>query len=77
VEDLVNGSELNDSDMIFGNGPHPTGGFRVLNPGETYEFGAALPVVKYFLPDGRYKVSWKGSAFQSPTITVTITPASH
>ncbi|MGC2248784.1 MAG: hypothetical protein WA609_19430 [Terriglobales bacterium] len=74
---LVNGSELNDSGMIFGNGPGPKGGYHVLKPGKTYEFGKALPITKYFLPNGQYKVSWKGSAFQSPTITVTITPASH
>src|SRR5580658_6378755 len=74
---VVNGGELNDSGYIFGNGPHPIGGFRVLNPGESYEFAAQLPIVKYFLPNGQYRVSWKGAAFQSPTITVTITPDSH
>jgi len=74
---VINGSELNDSGMIFGNGPGPVGGYKVLNPGETYEFGKALPIVEYFLPNGQYKVSWKGAAFHSPTITVTITPASH
>jgi hypothetical protein len=74
---VVNGSELKDSGMIFGNGPMPVGGYRVLKPGEIYELGTALPIAEYFLPNGQYKVSWKGAAFQSPTITVTITPASH
>jgi hypothetical protein len=74
---VVNGKDLNDSGMIFGNGPEPVGGYRVLNPGESYEFGKALPIAEYFLPNGPYKVSWKGGAFQSPTITVTITSASH
>jgi hypothetical protein len=74
---VVNGSELSDSAMIFGNGPEPVGGYRILKPGETYEFGKALSIARYFLPNGQYKVSWKGAAFQTPTISVTITPASH
>jgi hypothetical protein len=76
---VVNGHELNDLDtqQIFGNGPMPVGGYRVLKPGETYEFGKALSISQYFLPNGEHRVSWKGAAFQSPTITVTITPASH
>jgi hypothetical protein len=74
---VINGSELNDSGMIFGNGPGPVAGYKVLKPGETYEFGKALPIAEYFLPNGQYKVSWKGAAFQSPGITVTITPTSH
>jgi hypothetical protein len=74
---VINRSELNDSGMIFGNGPGPVGGNKVLKPGETYEFGKALPIAEYFLANGQYKVSWKGAAFQSPSITVTITPTSH
>jgi hypothetical protein len=74
---VINGGERNDSGMIFGNGPEPEGGYKVLKPGESYEFGKALPIAEYFLPNGQYKLSWKGAAFQSPTITVTITPSSH
>ena len=74
---VINGSELNNSGMIFGNGPEPVGGYKVLKPGETYEFGKALPIAEYFLPNGQYKVSWKGAAFQSPSVTVTLTPTSH
>jgi len=74
---VINGDELKDSGWIFGNGPAPESGYKVLNPGESYAFGKALPIAEYFLPNGQYKVSWKGPAFQSPTITVTITPASH
>jgi hypothetical protein len=73
---VVNGSELNDSGMIFGNGPMPVG-YQVLKPGESYEFGKALSIAEYFLPNGQCKVSWKGAAFQSPTIMVTITRDSH
>jgi hypothetical protein len=74
---VINGGELKDSRWIFGNGPEPEGGYKVLKPGESYAFGKALPIAEYFLPKGQYMVSWKGAAFQSPTITVTITPASH
>lgn len=76
---VINGRELGDLDtqQIFGNGPMPEGGYRVLRSGETYDFAKELSIPKYFLPDGLYKVSWKGTAFQSPTISVTISPASH
>jgi hypothetical protein len=74
---VINGGELKDSGWIFGNGPEPEGGYKVLKPGESYAFGKALPIAEYFLPQGQYKVNWKGAAFQSPTITVTITPAWH
>jgi hypothetical protein len=74
---VVDGTDLKDSGMIFGNGPMPEGGYRILKPGESYEFGKALPIVKYFLPNGQHKVSWKGTGFESSTISVPITPASH
>jgi hypothetical protein len=76
---VVNGRELNhlDTQQILGNGPMPEGGWQVLKPAETYEFWKALPIAQYFLPNGLYNVSWKGAAFHSPTIRVTITPASH
>ena len=73
---VVDGSELSDSG-IFGNGVMPEGGYRILKPGESYELGKALPIAEYFLPNGQHKVSWKGIGFESPTISVTITPASH
>ncbi len=74
---VVDGTELKDSDYLLGNGPHPVGGYRVLNPGESYEFGIALPIVQYFLPNGEHNVSWRGAGFESSTIGVAITPASH
>jgi hypothetical protein len=74
---VVDGTDLKDSDYLLGNGPHPVGGYRVLKPGESYEFGIALPIVEYFLPNGEHKVSWRGAGFESSTISVTIAPASH
>ena len=75
---VVNGSELDDMDtqQIFGNGLTPQGTWPVLKPGEAYQSSKALSIEKFF-PNGQNKVSWRGAAFQSPTITVTIPPASH
>jgi hypothetical protein len=69
---IVNGVELWDSDMIFGNGLAPSGGWNELNPGENYQFSKALPVSTYFKKPGEYRVSWKAEGFQSPTITIRI-----
>ena len=74
---VINGRDLKNSGEIFGNGVTPVGGYHILKPGESYELAASLPIVEYFLPNGEHKVSWKGTGFQSPTITVTITAASH
>jgi hypothetical protein len=69
---VVNGNELPDSDMIFGNGPAPAGGWKELNPGEDYQFGKALPVSTYFKKPGAYEVYWKAEGFRSPTILIRI-----
>lgn len=69
---VINGNDLPDSGWIFGNGPGPVGGFNELKPGESYQFGKALPVSMYFKKPGEYKVSWKANAFQSPTILIKI-----
>jgi len=67
---VIDGKELRDSGMIFENGPQPVDGWRTLNPGETAEFSKELEAIRYF-PDARdYKVSWHGTGFQSPTVTV-------
>jgi len=71
---VIDGKELSDSGWIFGNGPGPVGGWGTLSPGESYEFGKALPISKYFPEEREYKVYWKGKMFQSSTITVAITP---
>lgn len=74
---VINGSELKNSGEIFGNGPMPVGGYHSLKPGESYELAKSLPIVEYFLPNGEHEVSWKGTGFHSPTITVTINPTSR
>ncbi len=69
---VVNGTELKDSQWIFGNGPGPVGGYGTLKPGESYEFGKALLISKYFPHSGEYRIVWKGDGFESPTISMTI-----
>lgn len=69
---IVNGTELADSDFIFGNGPAPVGGYNELKPGQNYQFGKGLPISTYFKKPGEYKVSWKADGFQSPTILIRV-----
>jgi len=71
---VIDGKELEDSDFIFGNGPGPVGGWGTLKPGESYEFGKALELSRYFPEEREYRVFWKGKAFRSSTITVRVTP---
>ena len=69
----IDGMDLKDSDYILGNGMQPDGGWGILNPGESYEFGKELEISKYFPKLGEHTLSWKGGGFQSSTITVKIT----
>jgi hypothetical protein len=69
---VIDGKELEDSGYIFGNGPAPTGGYGKLAPGATFNFGKALPVLKYFPEPREYGISWKSRYFQSPTVIVKI-----
>jgi hypothetical protein len=68
----IDGRELDDSGMIFGNGLGPVGGWKTLNAGATAEFSKGLDAEKYFPESRAYKLSWKGRGFQSPTIEVTV-----
>jgi hypothetical protein len=67
---VIDGKQLDD--LNIGNGLGPVGGYGTLNPGDTYQLRADLPVSRYFPEAREYKVSWRGKAFQSPTITVKI-----
>ena len=69
---VIDGVELADSGFIFGNGPMPMGGYRVLAAGQHYELGKTLPISRYFSRPGEHTVSWKGNAFQSPAVTVVV-----
>jgi hypothetical protein len=67
---VIDGAEVRDSGMVFGNGPEPVGGWGTLKPGESYEFGKGLPLTQYFPHAGQYRISWKGKHFQSSTIKI-------
>jgi len=69
---VLDGTESSDSGWIFGNGPGPVGGWGTLQPGETFQFGKALPLSKYFPEEREYKIAWKGKSFLSPTTTIRI-----
>ena len=66
---VINGKELADSGLILGNAPKDTR-LKALPPGDRLEFGSALG--NYFNEPGIYRVSWKGTEFQSPEIVVRI-----
>ena len=70
---VINGKELEDSRMIFDSGPDSVKGYHPpLQPGQATGFMEFLPTKKYFPHPGNYTVSWKGSGFESSTITLTI-----
>ena len=71
---VIDGKELKESDIIFGNGLQPVGGWGILKPGESFKFGKGLTLSNYFPDEPEYKVSWKGKGFQSSTIVVRIMP---
>lgn len=70
---VIDGKEVPDSSMIFGNGMQPDGGYGILNPGESYELGKQLEIAKYLPKLGEHTLSWKGRGFQSSTITINVT----
>jgi len=69
---IINGEALEESNMLFGNGPMPKDGYTILQPGENYEFGRTLAVSRFFPTPGDYKVAWTADGFVSPTITIAI-----
>jgi hypothetical protein len=68
---FIDGKEV---PRVWDNGLRPVGGYGTLNPGESYQLGIGLELSRYFPEVRDYKVYWTGMGFQSPTITVRITP---
>ena len=68
---VVNGEELADSIMIFGNGPRDAL-FDALPPGQHLQFVYALG--SHFSKPGIYRVAWKGNRFQSAEIAFRVMP---
>ncbi|MBB5061427.1 hypothetical protein HDF16_006163 [Granulicella aggregans] len=51
-------------------GGKPTGGYDIVRPGTTYQFGKGLSLRQYF-PEARdYKVYWKAAGFRSNVVVV-------
>jgi hypothetical protein len=71
---VINGQELADSDIIFGNGPGPSTGWGTLQPGTSFIFGKSLPMNEYFSKPGIYEVTWKGSQFAARPVIVRVMP---
>lgn len=69
---VIDDHELDDSGMLFGNGPMPTKGYGALGSGATFQLGKALAISKYFPEHREYRISWKSRHFQSPTVTVKV-----
>jgi hypothetical protein len=69
---VINGEELKDSDMIFGNGPGSADGWGPLHSGDSYRFTKSLPLSRYFTTPGIYKVFWRGNGFESPKVTIRV-----
>jgi hypothetical protein len=66
---VINGKELADSEAVFGGVPKDVR-FRALSRGEGRQFDVLLG--DHFKEPGAYRVSWKGTAFQSSEIVLRI-----
>ncbi len=65
---LVNGIELPQSGMVFGNGPRRSN--PVLKPGEKDEI--TIDMRSYFEQPGIYQIQWIGNTFKSNTISLKV-----
>jgi hypothetical protein len=68
---IINGKELGDSGMIL-TSVQKGASFRSLPPGESLQFDCLFG--DRFKEPGVYRVSWKGSGFQSSEIVLRILP---
>ncbi len=71
---VIDGRQVSDSQYVLFNGIQPDGGWGILKPGESYEFGRELEISKYFPKLGEHTLCWEGPRFQSSAIKVNITP---
>ena len=68
---VINGKEVVDPGLILGS-DHKDVRFNALPPGDHLQFGLVLG--DRFKEPGIYRVSWKGTGFQSPEIMLRILP---
>jgi hypothetical protein len=71
---VINGKELSDSAMILSS-VQKGGHSQALSPGESLQFDCLLG--EQFKEPGIYRVSWKGSGFQSSEIVLRILPEAN
>jgi hypothetical protein len=72
---VVDGKEIGDeAGSFFFDGMQPDGGYRILNPGESYALDRQIEISKYLPKLGEHTLSWKGQQFQSSTIKINVTP---
>jgi hypothetical protein len=63
---IINGEEFADSGLVFGKDVR----IKPLAPGESLQFNVLLG--DHFKDPGIYRISWKGSDFQSPEVMLRI-----
>ena len=68
---IINGKGLEDSAVIFGNGPRDAR-WNALPPADSLRFTYALG--EYFKQPGIYKVSWTGEGFEAAEIVFRVMP---
>jgi hypothetical protein len=71
---VINGKELAGSGLILSGGLKDTQ-VRALSAGDNLRFAVGLK--DHFAEPGTYRVSWKGTNFQSPEILLRILPEKH
>jgi len=68
---LINGAELSVSGSILSQGLKDAQ-VKALSPGANLQFGVVLG--DHFTAPGTYRVSWKGTGFQSPETVIRVLP---
>ena len=68
---IINGRELENSSLIFGNGPRDAR-WSALPPGDNLSVAYALE--QHFKDPGIYRVSWKGEGFEAPAVIFRVMP---
>jgi hypothetical protein len=68
---IINGKELTNSESVFGGVPKDAR-FKALAPAESLQFN--FPLRDDFKEPGTYRVTWKGTGFQSSEIVLRLLP---
>jgi hypothetical protein len=66
---VIDGKDLDRSDMIFGNGLQPADGWKVLKAGDSFDFVKQLPL-DFFPEHRKYTLVWRAKAFKSNILEI-------